>query len=242
MFFDLSAPVTSLPSAQKPQSAVINTPPADGAEQTASAGATATAVVTTAAATAASATATVEFAMSPSSSSGKVAKHGRRSGAKGVADAAPLSSAAPLSARRAIDSRSSRHKHAASEKAAAAAAATEAAAAATAAAAPPPAPPAPVRVAPTGAVLTRPFLLRQQDPSAPPPHARSHGAADGDGFSTLPAALEQRVREGLMELGLDQLPDVHALSAPVRVDLAQPQPLPQHAHASVHIGGAEGSS
>jgi hypothetical protein len=42
-----------------------------------------------------------------------------------------------------------------------------------------------------------------------------------------------------MELGLDQLPDVHALSAPVRVDLAQPQPLPQHAHASVHIGGAE---
>jgi hypothetical protein len=102
-----------------------------------------------------------------------------------------------------------------------------------------------VRVATSAAVLTRPFMLRQQDPSATPPaRSRTTAAADGhdqhSDLSTLPLALEQRVRDGLMELGLDQLPDVHALSTPVRVDLAQPQPLPQHAHATVHIGGADG--
>ena len=143
-----------------------------------------------------------------------------------------------------------------SRKAAAAAAGDPTAAQSSA----PPAPAEAVRVQQSAAdaILTRPFMLRQ--PEAGPVQLSAGAQAVADARSNHSGAQQdaaehagskraasakaarsdssssqlERVRHGLLSLGLEQLPDMQALSVPVRVELAQqPDALQSDAHAAM---------
>lgn len=215
VIFDLHAPVASIGMQRSPSVA-------SSVDSVSAVSATAVSATSPAPAPSAVATPTAELS-SPLSPTSK-AKHGRRAGTdaqRSASDAALSAAVLPLSARRAGSKKS---------------AATEIAAAISE---PPPPPPDAVRVAQSDAVLTRPFMLRQQDASAATaPTASSHASGSATA-SGEPLSLAERISDGLMELGLDQLPDLGALQTPVRVDLAAAEAMHTDAHASMHLTSSD---
>ncbi len=152
----------------------------------------------------------------------KPIKHGRRSGTRAAVPA-------PVEAAKASQHKSKRGS-------------TEAP---TASQSPQPPPDAVRMQQASDAVLTRPFMLRQPDSSAPVElsagaravaEARYEADASAASESGARSSLSARVRDGLLELGLDQLPDMQALHVPVRVELAsKAEAMQPEAHADIHL-------